>query len=159
MAQKNAWDDHKTADAKELQQKTKPPVASIGMQPDTLVPRPDLNGLRVKLPADPAVYLIDDGLKRHIPDPTTYTNLFRDWNGIIIDININEIPSGSDISIGAVLARGDGTAPVYLIDQGVKRWITSPAAMDKYYFSWDRVVVVPITLLTSIPDGASRINA
>ena len=118
-------------------------------------PRPDLNGLRVKLPNAPEIYLIDEGYRRWIPDPATYNNLFRDWNGIVVDIDINAIPLSMPISSGAILARGNGTAPVFLISNGVKRWITSPAAMDKYYFAWNRVYVVPVAFVNSIPNGSN----
>jgi hypothetical protein len=148
--------EHRTADARELQVPAQPLQVSVGVQPETLrAPRPDLNGLRVKSPTSPPVYLILDGYRRWIPDPDTYNNLFRDWNGIIVDINIGDISEGSQLAYGAVLARPAGAAPVYLVSNSIKRWITSPAAMDKYYFAWDRIVVVPHILLDSIPEGPS----
>ena len=68
--------EHRTADARELQVPAKPLQVSVGVQPETLLaPRPDLNGLRVKSPTSPAVYLILDGYRRWIPDPDTYNNL------------------------------------------------------------------------------------
>ncbi len=118
-------------------------------------PRPDLNGLRVKLPSAPEIYLIDRGYRRWIPNPATYNNLFRDWNGIVTDIDINEIPLASQISNGAILGRADGTAPVFLIDQGMKRWIVSPAIMDQYYFAWNQVYVLPPATVDSVPSGSN----
>jgi len=141
---------------REAIERLKADYAPLGVQPMETAwssPRPDLNGLRVKLPNQPAIYLIDQGYRRWIPNPATYNNLFRDWNGIITDIGINDIPLATQITSGAILARGDGTAPVYLIDAGVKRWVTSPAAMDKYYFAWNRVYVVPPVLVNFIPNG------
>jgi hypothetical protein len=42
---------------------------------------------------------------------------------------------------------------VFLLDmqngQFVKRWVTSPAAMDKYYFNWDKIVKL------NFPEGAT----
>jgi hypothetical protein len=143
---------------REVLERLKADYAPLGVQPMETAwasPRPDLNGLRVKLPNRPEIYLIDRGYRRWIPNPATYNNLFRDWNGIVTDISITDIPLSTQITSGAVLARGDGTAPVYLIDNGVKRWVTSPAAMDKYYFAWNRVYVVPPVLVNFIPNGAS----
>jgi hypothetical protein len=119
--------------------------------------RPDLNGRRMKNPNEPHVYLIDEGRRRWIPNPPTYNNLFRDWNGIILDWNIASIDRGSDISNGAVLARQEGMARVYLVDQGRKRWVTSPAAMDRYHFNWNAVRQVPRLLLQYV-DSAPDIS-
>ncbi|WP_228014760.1 type II toxin-antitoxin system ParD family antitoxin [Fortiea sp. LEGE XX443] len=118
-------------------------------------PLHEFNGLRVKLPGQPEVYLVDGGYRRWIPNPETYNNLFRDWNNIIEEMTVANIPIGSSISDGAVLAKGYGTAAVFLIEQGQKRWITSPEAMDKYNFSWQRVYQIPNILLDSISTGLS----
>lgn len=146
---------HKTADAAELEVAAKPLTLAVGLDPAAAGPRPDLNGLRLKSPAAPAIYLVLDGFRRWIPDPDTYNNLFRDWNGIVVDINIDSVPEASPLTSGAVLARPIGMAPVYLVSNSTKRWVTSPAAMDKYYFAWNRIVQVPHVLLDSIPEGPS----
>jgi len=115
--------------------------------------RKDLDGLRLQLPGDPAIYLMDAGKKRHIPDPPTYNNLFRDWNGIVQDPDLNTIDTGTEISVGAVLAQGFGDAAVYLIDSGQKRHIGSPATMDRYYFNWNTIQHVAPIIIASIPTG------
>ena len=117
--------------------------------------RRDLDGLRVQLPGAPEIYLMIDGLKHWIPNPPTYNNLFRDWNNIVQDANINTIDTGPQISDGAVLAQANGHAEVYLIDQGHKRWITSPGTMDRYTFSWSSINHVAPILIASIPSGAN----
>jgi hypothetical protein len=149
----------KTVDASELEVQTEPMQLSIGLSATSFqAPRPDLNGLRVKLPGRPEIYLVDQGYRRWIPNPTTFNNLFRNWNGIVEEISITSIPQGQNISSGAILARAYGTAPVYLVDQGLKRWITSPAAMDRYNFAWGRIYELPAISLNAIPTGAN-INA
>jgi hypothetical protein len=117
--------------------------------------RKDLDGLRMQLPGDPAIYLIDAGQKRHIPDPPTYNNLFRDWNGVVQDAHLNEIDTGFPLSQGAVLAQGYGDPAVYLIDRGQKRHIGSPATMDRYYLAWNKIVHVPPIVIASTPTGAA----
>jgi hypothetical protein len=116
--------------------------------------RKDLDGLRVQLPGNPAIYLIDAGKKRHIPDPTTYNNLFRNWDGIVQDVAINTIDTGTPISHGAVLAQAYGDAAVYLVDGGVKRHIGSPATMDRYNFAWNKIQHVAPILISSIETGS-----
>jgi hypothetical protein len=149
--------NYQTALASDIQVITSLPTTAVGMTaPLALTPRPDLSGLRVKSPNDPAIYLIDpDGYRRWIPNPATYNNLFRDWNGVVISIDINEIALGLNLTDGAVLARATGTAPVYLVSNGIKRWITSPSAMDKYYFNWNTIIQIPHVLIDSIPTGAN----
>jgi len=144
---------HKTANAAELEVHTEVEKVDIGIPAnDRQSPRPDLNGLRVKLPNRPEIYLIDEGYKRHIPNPQTYNNLFRDWSGIVVDIDIDEIPTGVPITSGAILTRGAGTAEVYLVANNKKRHVFN---MDKYWFSWQRVYIVPRILLNCIPDGTN----
>lgn len=115
--------------------------------------RPDLNGYRIKHP-DGTVYLILDGKRRHIPNPKTYENLFRNWDGIIVDVDVDQITDGGALSDGAVLARPKEGAYVYLVSNGSKRHVTSPGVMDKYHFSWHRVNDVPHILLDFINEGS-----
>jgi hypothetical protein len=94
--------------------------------------------------------------------PATYKSLFRD-DVIVHDADV-EIPyiarSVVDLTDGAVLVQGnvipviDGTAPVYIVSNGVKRLISGPATMDKYHFNWKTIVHVPQVLVDSIPTGA-----
>jgi hypothetical protein len=149
--------EHLTAPAKDIEVATIPFALSVGITAvGAAGPRPDLAGLRVKLPNRPEIYLIDpDGYRRWIPNPETYNNLFRDWNGVVTDINIDQIALGSQLTYGAVLARAVNSAPVYIVSNGMKRWITSPAVMDKYHFNWSRVYVVPHVLVDFIPHGAN----
>ena len=120
--------------------------------------RVDLDGLRMQIPGEPAIYLIDNGFRRHIPDPDTYNNLFRNWDNIVQDVNLNEIDEGIPISVGAILARAIDQAPVFLIDARSKRHVGSPAVMDRYQFNWDKISVVPHILLDSIATGTPVVN-
>lgn len=144
------------ADVSQVRADTEAFETAVGVEAAAAgAPRPDLDGYRLKAPGDPRIYLADQGFRRWIPDPTTYNNLFRDWNGIVQDPLIYDVPEGLQLASGTVLARGSGTAPVYLVEPGSKRWIASPHTMDVYYFSWDRIYVVPPVLLAGIPNGAT----
>ncbi|MEV4443177.1 hypothetical protein AB0K09_30070 [Streptomyces sp. NPDC049577] len=129
--------------------------AAHGPSAQVLQDRPELNGMRVKPVNGPAVYLVLDGRRRWIPNPATYNNLFRDWNGIQSVIDIGSIPDGGALSDGAFLGKAPNAPEVYLISNGVKRWITSPAAMDKYYFAWNKIVNVSPVAIAAIPSGAA----
>ncbi|GAA3028639.1 hypothetical protein GCM10020000_01440 [Streptomyces olivoverticillatus] len=116
---------------------------------------PELNGLRVKGINGPEIYLILDGRRHWIPNPATYNNLFRDWNGIQTIVDPDSIDNGGQLSDGAFLGKSPNAPEVYLISNGVKRWITSPAAMDKYYFNWNRIKYVEPVALQAIPQGGN----
>lgn len=130
--------------------------ANAAAQARHLKPRPDLSGLRVRSPNTAPIYVIDpDGYRRWIPNPDTYNNLFRDWTSVVVDLGTNLIAAGPALDDGAFLARAPGTAPVYLVSNGQKRWIVSPATMDKYWFDWSKIRDVPLSALNAIPTGPS----
>jgi len=53
-----------------------------------------------------------------------------------------------------MLARAAPDQPaVYLLTNGEKRWINSPAAMDAFNFDWSMVKVLPAVAIDSIPNG------
>src|SRR5262245_51097676 len=127
----------KTVPPHEIEVKTEPLSVKLGAAPSAAVARPDLAGSRLQAPGAAPIYLVDpDGFLRWIPNPATYNNLFRDWNGVVVSTDIPNIARGLDLTDGSVLVQASGTAPVYIVSNGIKRWITSPAAMDKYYFNF-----------------------
>ena len=117
-------------------------------------PRPDLAGARLWPLVGPNVYLVNpEGFLQLVPDPATYNNLFIDWNGIT-RTDIANIALGPPLSSGAMLAKGDSSPTVWVISNGVKRGVTSPEVMTKYYFNWNHVMTVPQILIDSIPSGS-----
>jgi hypothetical protein len=101
--------------------------------------RIDLDGLRFRMPGDDAVYLIDQGQKRHIADPFVYNALFRDWQNIHLDIDIASIDTGPAIDDSAFLFKCFDSAKVFLFDQGKKRHVATTAVMERFQFNWDQV--------------------
>jgi hypothetical protein len=140
----------------------------------TIQPRPEFNGLRVKkYPADPAVYLIDQGCARCIPNEQVYNALFLNWNGIIDVFDLSSIPRGPDIPETAILFRCagrligtdfgtkhvEGDPTVYLLDGTppnlVKRGIVSLEVFNRYNFDMDKVhdLETPTKNVSYYPDG------
>jgi hypothetical protein len=68
-------------------------------------------------------------------------------------VDPSTIAIGPDITSGAYLAISPLGGKVYLVDRGQKRWITSPAVMDKFYFAWNQIRQVAQSTLDSLPDG------
>lgn len=118
--------------------------------------RPDLNGLRVQIPRNNTVYLIDQGKRRAITG-IAYNQLFQDMSGIIQDLDVFEIDEGVNIPNTAILFKTKDNATVWLLDgvapHQVKRGITYPA-MARYNFNWNKIQVwdTPLSAI-SYPDG------
>jgi len=111
------------------------------------------DGERVKGSNSAPVYLILHGQLRWIPDPITYNNLFKDWNGIgVNDYLVDNVPRGVPLTSGAVLAKGSGPA-IYVVTNGQKLWIPDPTVFNKFYFNSGKVVTVPDVIINSIPQG------
>jgi hypothetical protein len=120
--------------------------------------RPDLNGLQVRNPGNGMIFWVDEGRIRHITNPSVYKNLFipKSFNAI----DTVSITTGPRVNGDNRLVRcGESNHPlknrIYFLDQGTKRHITSPAAMNKNNFNWDKVNNIDCPALAGIPDGAS----
>lgn len=140
--------------AEEIEVKTAPASVTVGLASEAMaIPRPDLSGLRLTPLKGGPVYLVNpEGYLQLIPNPQTYNNLFRDWNNVIKEDLIN-IAMGAPLTDGAVLAKADNSDAVYIVTNGVKRWVTGPGSMDKYYFKWEAILTVPHVLVDFIPTG------
>lgn len=130
----------------------------IGIFAPPGAPRPDLNGLRITPPGEnQPVYLILEGTRRHIPNPATYDNLFIDWSGIYVAIDIDQLPEGPALTDGALLANAaprpgeEFPGPVHLITNGKKWWVTSLAT--RYHFDMKKSRLVPPVFMDFLPSG------
>jgi hypothetical protein len=126
----------------------------LAAEPSQEALRPELAGKRVQATGDPAIYLVDeDGDKRYIPDAYTYANLFRDGTGIQA-MDVSSITSGPDITSGSYLAWDGGAGdPIYFISNGQKREIGGPTVMDKFWFNYNRVRTLSLSILDLLPNG------
>ncbi|MFA5331386.1 MAG: hypothetical protein WC342_03325 [Methanoregula sp.] len=142
--------------AKEIEQKTPFLKVTMGIdQAKQIPPRPDLAGLRLTPLTGGQIYMVNpEGYLQWIPNPETYNNLFRDWNGVY-RVDVATLPIGTPLSNGAVLAQVQSSAAVYIVTNNQKRWIMNSSVMDKYNFNWKTIYVVPQVLLDSIPSGGT----
>jgi|WetSurMetagenome_2_1015567.scaffolds.fasta_scaffold11243_6 hypothetical protein len=140
--------------AKKLEVKTEIFKVKMGIQPAKILETDtDYSGLLVTNKPDGKVFSIFPGnIFMYIPNAETFNNLFRDWNRII-GLNLSGSEIIMNLSNGAVLASGNIDNKVYLISNNEKRWIQSSAIMDKYYFSWNNIYVIPQVIIDSIPNG------
>src|SRR3954471_14237680 len=116
-----------------------PGLAALGSAPLEAVTRPDLNGTRVRAPGTATVYLIDNGFRRAVPNIPAYEALFRDWECIVEDLDVEAIRLGDPLGDSAGLVKSGETSGVYFIDGTTRRHVANPQVMDKYRFAWERV--------------------
>jgi hypothetical protein len=128
-------------------------LVTAGTTPPEAVTRPDLNGTRVRAPGQATVYLIDNGFRRAVPDVPAYEALFRDWECIVEDIDIESIRPGDPLGNDTCLIRLSGQPAVYFVDGTTRRHVANPQVMDKYRFSWERVREVTPDELRRWPEG------
>jgi hypothetical protein len=115
-------------------------------------------GLLLHAPVGPAIYLVDvDGSLRHIPDHSTWTNLYGDSGAPVEPHDLSGLTIGPDLTSGAYLAT-DG-ARTYLVEpptaneQARKRWITSTPVFDQFAFNPSKVQKVDPLVLAAMPCG------
>jgi len=98
-----------------------------------------------------AVYLYLDGQCRHIPNLTTFANLFTS-SGAVHHVSPHEWPHcniGKPIANGAFLGQAHGRPEVYLFDNGQKRHIAHTKTMSKCSFNSRKIRL----LQSSFVDG------
>ena len=115
-------------------------------------PAPELNGYLLKHPEKPEIYLVLNGLRRHLPDVATVNGLFVTNRTVHEDFHIDFITKGDPVETGATLVKGDGADPWYLLVGGKKKmWIRDKTTFAQYQFR--EVTRVAQILVNSIPDG------
>lgn len=115
-------------------------------------PNPGFDGKRIVQKGGGPVYFVwRGGYKCHIPDPTTYGNLFTTW-GNILELGkdqIDQIATGEPLTEGSAMGQGGGT--VYMFTNGKKHGVTSPAVMT--YCQLNYGIAYPNVIVNSVPDG------
>jgi N-acetylmuramoyl-L-alanine amidase len=107
----------------------------------------------------PAVYVLQGGLRRLIPNAFTFEARGFRWGKVnrIPDSLLNTFPLGRpllDVLAGGNLLKGSGPA-VYVMQGGARRWITGAAVMSSCGYGWDAIYGLPDSLLFAIPETHS----
>ena len=114
--------------------------------------RPDLNGRCIKHPDRVRVFFVDRGQKRHVLDVETFHRIFRNWR-VDDEPEVDAIEDGPDVALGAaIIGVGEPPGAIYLIDDGCKRHVVSPAVLERYNFRHP-FAIVPEIVVRFIPDG------
>ena len=101
-----------------------------------------------------AVYLIDQGKKYLIPNPSTFNHWGFHWSEIrtLSDSFLSSIPSAPTLTR---LAKGSSKA-VYFLENGKKRLIPNPSTFRRLGFQWSSVRTLSDSLISSIPTGSVK---
>jgi hypothetical protein len=87
----------------------------------------------VRAPGTATVYLIDKGFRRGVPHIPAYEALFRDWECIVEDIDVETIRPGDPLGDNTGLIRLNGQPAVYFVDGTTRRHVANPQVMDIPY--------------------------
>ena len=109
--------------------------------------RTDLNGVRVRLPGNPPIYLIDEGVRRHIHNYQKYKDLFLDEADVVEDLNVNNIDLGSPLTADPGLYINASGTTLYFLDGDELREVRRNRV---YGFDRSAATVIPDDLMTWI---------
>lgn len=104
----------------------------------------DFEGKRIKGDASDPVYLVLDGKLCHIANPTVYKALFGTGDityQTVPQQMVDSFPKGPQLNRRTPLVKGFD-APVYLIVQDKKRWLSSPDVFNRYKFAGSEIVPI-----------------
>ena len=108
---------------------------------------------------DPEVYILENGVRRWIPDPDIFNQFGYDWQNIknVPDNLLESYPLGDKLSRYSDYPEGSlikGTGPeVYLIELGKRRWIPSPEIFEGSGFGWRYIIQVDDKKLKRIKES------
>jgi len=107
----------------------------------------DLEDNLIRMIDDFKVFLVTDGVKRHIPNPEVFLDYGFDW-GDVKEVNEETVTQYED----TYLIRETGTEPVYYLNpEGVRKWIPTEEIFNSYQDKWEDVQIVSKTEMESYP--------
>ncbi|MFB2838736.1 phosphatidylinositol-specific phospholipase C domain-containing protein [Floridanema evergladense] len=137
-------------------------MSDIGVSCQKLgVPQINLNdGVLIK-GSSGAVFVMISGVRRGIPSPDIFNSRGYKWENIITipDDKLNSIPVGlnlgkPEISLtDGVLIKGNDD-PIFVMELGKRRWISSPDIFNSKGYKWENVKNISEQELDAIPLGA-----
>jgi hypothetical protein len=110
------------------------------------------DGALVQIPGDDAIYLVDRGVRRHVPNADTFNRLFRSWV-FSVGADWSSLAAGLPIASDAYLARSANAPEVYFVEYGQKRHVMNAAVMDRYNFDWGKIQVVSDATIAALKLG------
>lgn len=104
----------------------------------------------------PEIDVMSGGVRRWVPDPTTFTAMGLSWNKVvtIADGEWSAIPSGPPYPsrTDGTLLQGSGPQ-VYVMQSAQRHWIPDPATFTASGYQWSAIDHIADADLTAIPEG------
>ncbi len=95
------------------------------------------------------IYLVNEsGSKRYLPNSQILS-----YYGSALEITVFDDSQIMDLLPNNYLIKAKNAPEVYLLDQNIKRWVSSPEAFEKMGLYWDDVVEVDPRELDYYPEG------
>ncbi len=107
----------------------------------------------------PEVYVLENGVKRWIPDPATFERFYNKWTNIktISDALLDSYPQDDNLGRYDDYPEGTllkGTDPeVYLIELNKRRWIPNPEIFEGNNLGWKYIYNIDDEKLEKIEQG------
>lgn len=122
------------------------------------------NGSLLQAEGDPRVYIMENGKRRHIPDPATFNlmNLRPEMIIVVSSQDLERIPAGSQIPSGLqanaslvekALYQVDGNPTVYIVYGNTLRGIPDPETLTHMGYNFSQVKRVSTQNLNMLPKG------
>ncbi len=129
-------------------------INSKALASDVYLPKADLiRGI------GPEIYVLENGLRRWIPDPETFEYFKYKWTNIktMAEALLVTYPQGEDLDKyenypEGTLLRGSGPE-VYLIELGKRRWFPNPKIFEGNNFGWKYIYDIDDKKLNRIKKG------
>jgi hypothetical protein len=105
--------------------------------------------------ANSGVYIVKQGVKRPIIDPIVFLSYYYRWQDIVVisQTSFDSIPTGDALPLreGILIADKD---KVYVIEQGMKRPISSPEVFLGLGYKWSNIYFPSQSVLNNHPTGS-----
>lgn len=118
------------------------------------IPKIYYSGSLIKSSSRPEVYILENGVARHITSPNVFRSYGFRWDDILIlpQGAIDSYPKGQNMNFkdGTLIA---GNGAVYIIENGIKRPFPDPRTFEGLGYKWSNIINVSSDELTLAMDG------
>jgi serine protease len=103
--------------------------------------KPHPNGVLIKAVDKNPVYVLENGQKRKVPSRVIFEERFR-WTKMtyVSNFEISTYPAGTDLALpDGTLIRKESADPVYVLSNGLKRWVAGRSVFDSLGYKMSQV--------------------
>lgn len=129
-----------------------------------VLPRPDLDGLRLIGPDNPDVWLIVRGERRHVTSSEVYDSLWTEVSGLVAYEGLEWITRGPDLGHGTCLVRAEGSLSIHLLTRAeggtvLRHFIPTYESFLDFGFDEGKVRNLPFLVVQGLEEGIELTSA